>query len=152
MVVVGGDGTINEVINGLMVQAQQTAGVNLRRNRFITVQPNIRVGYIPAGFSNSIAWSVLGTKCPITATAQILLGMVTNSNRRCMSHDMCLFIGCVSPMDITSISNNGQLLLFSGGPISYGLMSEVCVFSRDFTWLGNRRIDIAQLRALLYTR
>lgn len=74
VVIVGGDGTINEVINGLMLQAQQTAGINLRRSRFVPVQPNIRVGFIPAGFSNSIAWSVLGTKCPVTAAAQILLG------------------------------------------------------------------------------
>ena len=55
-------------------------------------------------------------------------------------------------MDVSSISSNGQLLLFSGGSISYGLLSEVGVFSRDFTWLGNRRIDIAQLRAVLYSR
>ncbi len=55
-------------------------------------------------------------------------------------------------MDVTSISSNGQLLLFSGGSISYGLMSEVGVFSRDFTWLGNRRVDVAQLRAVLYSR
>ena len=71
---VGGDGTFNEVLNGLMVQAQQTAGVNLRRSRFVPVQPNIRLGVIPAGFSNSIAWSMLGTKNPFMAAAQILLG------------------------------------------------------------------------------
>ncbi len=66
---------MNEIINGLMVQAQQTAGINLRRSRFAPVQPNIRVGIIPAGFANSIAWSILGTKCPVTAAAQILLGV-----------------------------------------------------------------------------
>ena len=70
-----------------------------------------------------------------------------------VSHPTCsLSSGCVSPMDVSSLSSNGQLLLFSGGPISYGLLSEVSVFSRDFTWLGDRRIDIAQLRAVLYNR
>ena len=70
----GGDGTFNEILNGLMLHTQQTAGVNLRRNRFVLVQPNIRLGIIPAGFSNSIAWSILGTKCPRASAAQILLG------------------------------------------------------------------------------
>ena len=55
-------------------------------------------------------------------------------------------------MDVSSLSNNGQLLLFSGGAISYGLMSEVSVYSRDFTWLGDRRLDVAQLRAVIYNR
>ena len=74
IIVVGGDGTFNEVLNGLMLQTQQTAGVDLRRSRFVPVQPKIRLGIIPAGFSNSIAWSVLGTKDPKSAAAQILLG------------------------------------------------------------------------------
>lgn len=74
IIVVGGDGTFNEILNGLMLHTQQTAGVNLRRNRFVLVQPNIRLGIIPAGFSNSIAWSILGTKCPRASAAQILLG------------------------------------------------------------------------------
>lgn len=70
----GGDGTVNEVVNGLMLQSQQAAGINLRRSRFVPVQPNIVLGVIPSGFSNSVARSVLGTKCPREAAAQILLG------------------------------------------------------------------------------
>ena len=49
IIVVGGDGTFNEVLNGLMLQTQQAAGVNLRRSRFLPVQTNIRLGIIPAG-------------------------------------------------------------------------------------------------------
>ena len=45
----GGDGLFNEVLNGVMLQTQQTFGVNLRRTRFVPVQPNIRIGIIPAG-------------------------------------------------------------------------------------------------------
>lgn len=75
IIVVGGDGSFNEVLNGLILQAQQSAGVDLRRGRFVPVQPNIRLGIIPAGFSNSVAWSVLGTRNPREAAAQVLLGM-----------------------------------------------------------------------------
>jgi hypothetical protein len=133
IIVVGGDGTFNEVLNGLMLQTQQTAGVDLRRTRFVPVQPVIKLGIIPAGFSNSLAWSVLGTKNPLIATAQILLG-------------------CCSPIDICSIFNSGQLLLFSAGALSYGLQSEVSLFNQDFSWMGSHRINIAQFRAILSNR
>ena len=60
--------------------------------------------------------------------------------------------GCSSAMDISSLSSGGQLLLFSAGALSYGLLSDIAVLSRDFTWLGNRRVELAQVRALMSKR
>jgi len=74
VIAVGGDGLFNEVLNGLLVQTQQQSGVNLRRSRFVPVTPTIRLGLIPTGFTNSVARSVLGCKCPMVAAAQIMLG------------------------------------------------------------------------------
>ena len=65
-----------------------------------------------------------------------------------LSLSSSLSLGCSSPMDVSSLSSGGQLLLFSAGALSYGLLSEVAVLSRDFTWLGSRRVEIAQVRAL----
>lgn len=130
VIVVGGDGMFNEVLNGLMLQTQQQAGVNLRRTRFVPVTPYIRVGLIPTGFANSIARSVLKSKCPLVATAQIMLG-------------------CSTPVDITSISHNGQLLLFSAGPLSYGFWSDTAGHTQEFSWLGSRRFDAATIKTLL---
>lgn len=133
IIVVGGDGIFNEVLNGLILQTQQSAGIDLRRGRFVPVQPNIRLGIIPAGFSNSVAWSVLGTRNPKEAAAQVLLGSS-------------------SPIDVCSLFNSGQLLLFSAGALSYGVQAEATMFTNDFTWLGQRRVDIAQIRAVLTKR
>ena len=60
--------------------------------------------------------------------------------------------GCGSPVDVSSMSHNGQLLLFSAGTLCYGLQSDIAMFSHDFTWLGDRRVDLAQFRALLTFR
>ena len=71
---VGGDGLFNELMNGLLVHAQFCAGVNLRRQRFIPVQPNLRIGMIPCGHTNTVAHSVLSSPNPVTAATQIILG------------------------------------------------------------------------------
>ena len=60
--------------------------------------------------------------------------------------------GCSTPIDVCSVSNNGQLLMFSAGPMSYGFWSDTVLFSQDFPWLGNTRFDVATLRALLTHR
>ena len=60
--------------------------------------------------------------------------------------------GSSSPIDICSLFNTGQLLLFSAGALAYGVQAEATMFSHDFTWLGQRRIDIAQIRAVLSKR
>lgn len=133
IIVVGGDGTFNEVLNGLLVQTQQQSGVNMRRSRFVPVTPYIRLGIIPAGFHNSIARSILGGKCPMVTAAQIMLG-------------------CSTPLDICSVSHNGQLLLFSAGPMFYGFWSDTALFSQDFSWLGAWRLNIAILRTIMASR
>ena len=77
VIVVGGDGIFNEVLNGLLVQTQHQSGVNLRRSRFVPVTPNMRIGLIPAGLTNSVARSILGCTSPFVAAAQIMLGKLT---------------------------------------------------------------------------
>lgn len=71
---VGGDGLFNELLNGILLQSQYNAGVDLRRGRFIPVQPFIRLGMIPAGATDSIVHSTMGYSNPVAAAAQIVLG------------------------------------------------------------------------------
>ena len=71
---VGGDGLCSELLNGLLIQAQFNAGVNLRRARFIPVQPTIRLGMIPTGSTNTLPHSMLNQPNPISAAVQIILG------------------------------------------------------------------------------
>ena len=70
----GGDGLFNEVLNGTLLQSQYNAGVNIKRSRFIPVQPFIRLGMIPAGTTDSVVHSTMGYDNPVAAAAQIILG------------------------------------------------------------------------------
>ncbi|XP_020114506.1 sphingoid long-chain bases kinase 1-like isoform X2 [Ananas comosus] len=62
IICVGGDGIVNEVLNGLLSRVD-TNGKNLPP-----------IGIVPAGSDNSLAWSVLGVRDPIPAALSIVKG------------------------------------------------------------------------------
>ncbi|XP_038684513.1 sphingoid long-chain bases kinase 1-like [Tripterygium wilfordii] len=62
IICVGGDGIINEVLNGLLSRPNQKEGIS------------IPIGIIPAGSDNSLAWTVLGVKDPVSAAIAIIKG------------------------------------------------------------------------------
>lgn len=60
IVCVGGDGIVNEVLNGLLCRDDQNEAVS------------VPIGIIPAGSDNSLVWTVLGVKDPISAALSIV--------------------------------------------------------------------------------
>lgn len=65
IVCVGGDGIVNEVLNGLLCRDDQNVAVS------------VPIGIIPAGSDNSLVWTVLGVKDPISAAMSIVRGGFT---------------------------------------------------------------------------
>lgn len=65
IVCVGGDGIVNEVLNGLLIRSDRAEAVS------------IPVGIIPAGSDNSLVWTVLGVRDPISASLLIVKGGFT---------------------------------------------------------------------------
>ncbi|CAI0415361.1 unnamed protein product [Linum tenue] len=65
IICVGGDGIINEVLNGLLCRDNQKEGIS------------IPIGIIPAGSDNSLVWTVLGVRDPISAAMAIIKGGLT---------------------------------------------------------------------------
>ncbi|XP_042414135.1 26S proteasome regulatory subunit 4 homolog [Zingiber officinale] len=55
IVCVGGDDIVNEVLNGLLSRDNQKEALS------------ITIGIIPAGLDNSLAWTILGVRDPISA-------------------------------------------------------------------------------------
>lgn len=65
IICVGGDGIVNEVLNGLLSRENQKEAIS------------IPIGIIPAGSDNSLVWTVLGVKDPISAAMAIVKGGLT---------------------------------------------------------------------------
>ncbi|GMN65442.1 hypothetical protein TIFTF001_034505 [Ficus carica] len=65
IICVGGDGIINEVLNGLLCRENQKEGIS------------IPIGIIPAGSDNSLVWTVLGVRDPVSAAMAIVKGGLT---------------------------------------------------------------------------
>ncbi|KAI4370732.1 hypothetical protein MLD38_019048 [Melastoma candidum] len=65
IICVGGDGIVNEVLNGLLTRVNQKEGIS------------IPMGIIPAGSDNSLVWTVLGVRDPISAALAIVKGGLT---------------------------------------------------------------------------
>ncbi|XP_068634450.1 sphingoid long-chain bases kinase 1-like [Aristolochia californica] len=65
IICVGGDGIVNEVLNGLLSRHDQKEAIS------------IPIGIIPAGSDNSLVWTVLGVRDPISAAITIVKGGLT---------------------------------------------------------------------------
>eukprot|EP01136_Pigoraptor_vietnamica_P045550 Opistho-1_new@23628 len=107
VVVVGGDGMLNEVINGML----------LREDRL-----NIRIGVIPAGSTDTVIFSAIGTNDVLTAALMIVLG------------------GRI-PLDVCSMSQNGSLLKYIVSMAGYGFFGDVMRRSEGLRWMGPMRYD-----------
>ncbi|KAL6985065.1 Sphingoid long-chain bases kinase 1 [Sarracenia purpurea var. burkii] len=65
IICVGGDGIVNEVLNGLLSRDNLKEAIS------------IPIGIIPAGSDNSLVWTVLGVRDPISAAIAIVKGGLT---------------------------------------------------------------------------
>lgn len=65
IICVGGDGIVNEVLNGLLIRDNQKEAIS------------IPIGIIPAGSDNSLVWTVLGVRDPVSAALSIVKGGLT---------------------------------------------------------------------------
>lgn len=65
IICVGGDGIVNEVLNGLLSRDNQKEAIS------------IPIGVIPAGSDNSLVWTILGVRDPISAAMTIVKGGLT---------------------------------------------------------------------------
>lgn len=102
IICVGGDGIVNEVLNGLLIRTDLKEAIS------------IPIGIIPAGSDNSLIWTVLGIRDPISAALAIVKGGLT-------------------AMDVLAVEWIQTGLIHFGTTVSYfGFLSDVLELSEKY--------------------
>lgn len=102
IVCVGGDGIVNEVLNGLLTRSNQKEAIS------------IPIGIIPAGSDNSLVWTVLGVRDPVSAAIAIVKGGLT-------------------PTDVFAVEWIQNGIIHFGMTVSYfGFVSDVLELSEKY--------------------
>lgn len=71
---VGGDGTFAEVFNGLVLRTIRDAGIDSNDPEVCFPHPTLRLGVIPGGSTDTMAYCFHGTTDVQTAAIHIVLG------------------------------------------------------------------------------
>jgi len=133
VVSVGGDGMFAEVFNGLLIRAARDAKQDIDDKTTKFVKPGVRVGFIPAGSTDSISMCLHGSTEPVTATLHIVLG------------DRMM-------VDVVSIHSQEKLERFAMTMVSYGYFGDLMTHSEEFRWLGRSRYSMSGIRTFLAHR
>ena len=74
LICVGGDGMFAELCHGLLLRTAREANLNIDDPRVNLVQPDIRIGIIPAGSTDAVVFGTTGLNDPVTSALQIIVG------------------------------------------------------------------------------
>jgi len=130
VVCIGGDGTFAEVFNGLVLRTARDCGIDYDNPDARLPKPSLRVGVIPGGSTDTMAYCFHGTTDIRTAILHIILGDSTG-------------------LDICSIHSNATLLRYYSSVISYGFLGDVVRDSEKFRWMGPKRYEFSGFKKFM---
>ncbi|CAG9855157.1 unnamed protein product [Phyllotreta striolata] len=130
---VGGDGTVSELFNGLVLRECKIRGVDPDDIDQNLPRPRIPIGIIPGGSTDTIAYCIHGTDDPTTAVLHIILGDKLG-------------------LDLVSVYDEHNLLRLYASVLSYGYLGDVAYHSDQYRWMGPRRYDYSGFKKLVSNR
>ncbi|XP_062931769.1 ceramide kinase isoform X2 [Cynocephalus volans] len=130
IVCVGGDGMFSEVLHGLIGRTQRSAGIDQNHPRAVLAPSTLRIGIIPAGSTDCVCYSTVGTNDAETSALHII-------------------VGDSLPMDVSSVHHNSTLLRYSVSLLGYGFYGDIIKDSEKKRWMGLVRYDFSGLKTFL---
>ncbi|XP_077128706.1 ceramide kinase-like protein isoform X1 [Ranitomeya variabilis] len=128
IVCVGGDGTVSEVVHGLLLRAQMDAEKTINGS-FSPVRATVPLGIIPAGTTDVLAYSVHGIRHSVTAALHIIMGNI-------------------QPVDACTFSSGDKLLRF-GFSSMFGFGGRTLALAEKHRWMpSSQRRDFAVIKTL----
>ncbi|KAG5892276.1 hypothetical protein JTB14_036242 [Gonioctena quinquepunctata] len=127
---VGGDGTVSELFNGLVLRECRTKGIDPNDISQSLPKPRIPVGIIPGGSTDTIAYCINGTTDVTTAVLHIIFGDTLG-------------------LDLVSVYDEHTLLRLYASVLSYGYLGDVAYHSDRYRWMGPRRYDFSGFKKLV---
>ncbi|BFZ08257.1 hypothetical protein BsWGS_11296 [Bradybaena similaris] len=129
LVSVGGDGTFSEVLNGLLDRTNSDASIE-QSFRHKPRTPSLRIGIIPAGSTDAIAYSLVGINDPVTSALQIIIGDTVG-------------------VDVTALYKKEEFLKYTVTMSSYGYYGDLLQDSENLRWMGPNRYTWSGLKTFL---
>nr|XP_034339350.1 ceramide kinase isoform X1 [Crassostrea gigas] len=133
LVVVGGDGTLLEVINGLLTRAQKEAGLDYDKPTCKLKPLEVPIGIIPTGTGNGTAKGLYGNTDVVTAALHIIRGKTNRNN-------------------VQAVYSGGKLASFSTIVIGCGLFSDLIYHTERQRWLKKARYFVVPLHLMLFKK
>nr|UVW99766.1 ceramide kinase [Sogatella furcifera] len=130
IVCVGGDGTFSEIMNGLIIRTTLDHELEPSDLDCEYPRPKIRVGVIPGGSTDTIAYCIHGTTDIRTAVLHIIIGQSTG-------------------LDVSSVHNKSKLLCFYASVMSYGYLGDIIRDSDNFRWMGPKRYNYSGFKSFI---
>ncbi|XP_022915132.1 ceramide kinase isoform X2 [Onthophagus taurus] len=130
---VGGDGTVSELFNGLVIRECRMKGIDMNDHSQALPKPSLPVGIIPGGSTDTIAYCLHGTKDTQTAVLHIIFGDTLG-------------------LDLVSVYDTTRLLRLYASVLSYGYLGDVAYHSDRHRWMGPRRYEYSGLKKILMNK
>lgn len=123
LVIVGGDGSLLEVLNCLLTQAQKEAGLDYDQPTCKLKHLEIPIGIIPTGTGNGAANFLYGTLDYVTAALHIIRGETNENN-------------------IQAVYSGGKLMSFSLIAVACGFFTDMMYEMDRQRWLKKARYAV----------
>lgn len=133
ILVVGGDGTLSEVINALVLRTIRDSNGDENEPEGKIPPVRLPVAIVPGGSTDCIAYSLNGTRDRKTAAIYAVLGTEKG-------------------FDVCSVHSERGLCRYFVSVFAYGFLGDVLKESEKHRWMGPKRYEYAGLLKLLKNR